>query len=199
MRFLQLLQRLKYIMFNKYTFVNCMILALISTMFPISQAAPAAQEYQIKAVFLFNFVSFITWPANSFKQESDPFRVCIFGEDPFGTVLDLTIENHTVEGREMKILRLKDLPTIRNCQILFISDSEQARQKDILKTIRALPILSVGDSENFIQQGGMIKFFSHNNKIRLGVNPDALETVGLKANANLLNLAIIERATGAGK
>jgi hypothetical protein len=176
-----------------------MILALISTMFPISQAAPAAQEYQIKAVFLFNFVSFITWPANSFKQESDPFRVCIFGEDPFGTVLDLTIENHTVEGREMKILRLKDLPTIRNCQILFISDSEQARQKDILKTIRALPILSVGDSENFIQQGGMIKFFSHNNKIRLGVNPDALETVGLKANANLLNLAIIERATGAGK
>jgi hypothetical protein len=164
----------------------------------MSQAAPAAQEYQIKAVFLFNFVNFITWPPNAFKQESDPFRICLLGEDPFGVVLDLTVEDHTVEGRDLKILRLKDIQMIRSCQILFISNSEQARHKDILKTIRTLPVLSIGDNDDFIQQGGMIKFFNHNNKIRLGVNPDALETVGLKANANLLNLAIIERG-GAGK
>ncbi len=198
MRFLQLFQWLKYTMFSKYTLIHCVAFTLISTMYPMSQAAPAAQEYQIKAVFLFNFVNFITWPPNAFKQESDPFRICLLGEDPFGVVLDLTVEDHTVEGRDLKILRLKDIQMIRSCQILFISNSEQARHKDILKTIRTLPVLSIGDNDDFIQQGGMIKFFNHNNKIRLGVNPDALETVGLKANANLLNLAIIERG-GAGK
>ncbi len=198
MRFLQLFQWLKYTMFSKYMFIHCVVFTLISTMFPMSQAAPAAQEYQIKAVFLFNFVNFITWPKNSFKQESDPFRICLLGEDPFGVVLDLTVENHTVEDRGLKVLRLKDVQMIRSCQILFVSNSEQARHKDILKTIRNLPILSIGDNDDFIQQGGMIKFFNHNSKIRLGVNPDALETVGLKANANLLNLAIIERV-GAGK
>jgi hypothetical protein len=162
-------------------------------MFPLSQAAPAAQEYQIKAVFLFNFVSFITWPSTSFKQDTDPFRICILGDDPFGVVLNVTVENHTVDGRDLKILRLKEIAATRNCQILFVSNSEQTLQKDILKVVKNLPILTVGDTEDFIESGGMVKFFSRSSKIRLEINPDALEAVGLKANANLLNLSEITR------
>lgn len=181
--------------FSQYTWIRYMVFILISAMLPISQAAPAAQEYQIKAVFLFNFVNFITWPDKSFKQNSEPFRICILGDDPFGVVLDVTVEKHSVEGRSLKIIRLKEVVAGRICQILFISELEPSRQKDILKIIRSLnlPILTVGDTDDFIQAGGMIKFFSRNNKIRLGVNPDALEAVGLKADANLLNLSEIER------
>jgi YfiR/HmsC-like len=183
------------VIFSKYTWICYMVFIVISAMLPISQAAPAAQEYQIKAVFLFNFVNFITWPDKSFKQDSEPFRICILGDDPFGMVLDVTVEKHLVEGRALKIIRLKEIVAGRICQILFISELEPSRQKDILKIIRNLnlPILTVGDTDDFIQAGGMIKFFSRNNKIRLGINPDALEAVGLKANANLLNLSEIER------
>ncbi len=196
MRFLRSSYWFKHhILLSKYAWIRYVVFILISAMLPISQAAPAAQEYQIKAVFLFNFVNFITWPNKSFKQDSEPFRICILGDDPFGVVLDVTVEKHLVEGRTLKIIRLKDIVAGKICQILFISELEPSRQKDILKIIRSLnlPILTVGDTDDFIQSGGMIKFFSRNNKIRLGINPDALEAVGLKADANLLNLSEIER------
>lgn len=196
MRFLRSSHWFKHpVLLSKYAWIRYVVFILISAMLPISQAAPAAQEYQIKAVFLFNFVNFITWPDKSFKQDSEPFRICVLGEDPFGVVLDVTVEKHLVEGRTLKIIRLKEVMAGKICQILFISELEPSRQKDILKIIRNLnlPILTVGDTDDFIQAGGMIKFFSRNNKIRLGVNPDALEAVGLKADANLLNLSEIER------
>lgn len=194
MRLLRLLNWLKHMIFlGRYAWVHCVVFIISSTMFPLSQAAPAAQEYQIKAVFLFNFVSFVTWPSSSFKQDTDPFRICILGDDPFGVVLNVTVENHAVDGRDLKILRLKEVAATRNCQILFVSSSEQTLQKDILKVIKNLPILTVGDTEDFIESGGMVKFFSRSNKIRLEINPDALEAVGLKANANLLNLSEITR------
>jgi len=160
-----------------------------------SAVPPAAKEYQIKAVFLFNFVNFMSWPSSAFNSKSEPFSICVIGTDPFGIYLDFTTDGQTAKGgRELKIKRLKDnLREIRNCHILFISDSEQNNLNTLFERTRDLPILTVSDIDNFVKKGGMVKFFSRNNKIRLGVNPDAIKTEGLIANANLLNLSQIIR------
>ncbi|WP_353570545.1 YfiR family protein [Candidatus Albibeggiatoa sp. nov. BB20] len=156
---------------------------------------PAAKEYQIKAVFLFNFVNFVSWPRSAFDNKSEPFSICVIGTDPFGIYLDFTTEGQTAKGgRGLKIKRLKDnVQDIRNCHILFISDSEQNNLNTILEKTRDLAILTVSDIDNFVKKGGMVKFFSRNNKIRLGINPDAIKAEGLIANANLLNLSQIIR------
>ncbi|MCV6637095.1 YfiR family protein [Candidatus Albibeggiatoa sp. nov. NOAA] len=163
---------------------------------PSSYAVPpAAKEYQIKAVFLFNFVNFVSWPDSAFDNRSDPFSICVVGKDPFGIYLDFTTDGQTAkDGRGLKIKRLKDnLQDIKNCHILFISDSEQNNLNVIFEQTRDLAILTVSDIDNFVKKGGMVKFFSRNNKIRLGVNPDAIKAEGLVANANLLNLSQIIR------
>jgi hypothetical protein len=156
---------------------------------------PAAKEYQIKAVFLFNFVNFISWPDSAFENKSEPFSICVIGKDPFGIYLDFTTDGQTAkDGRGLKIKRLKDnLQEIRTCHILFVGDSEQNNLNAIFERTRELAILTVSDIDNFVKKGGMVKFFSRNNKIRLGINPEAIKAEGLIANANLLNLSQIIR------
>jgi hypothetical protein len=161
-----------------------------------SYAAPTAvKEYQIKAVFLLNFVNFISWPDSAFEDQYADFSICVFGKDPFGIFLDFTTEDQTAKnGRGLKIKRIKNnLQEIQYCHILFISASEQNNLKAILDKTRNIAILTVSDIDNFVKKGGMVKFFSRNNKIRLGINPDAIKAEGLVANANLLNLSHIIR------
>ena len=94
--------------------------------------ATTAKEYQVKAVFLYNFANFITWPESAFSNASIPFRICILGQDPFGVFIDATTESQKVKNRPLQVLRLKELNATRQCQILFISDSETPRLTEVL-------------------------------------------------------------------
>jgi len=67
-------------------------------------ADTASKEYQVKAVFLFNFANFVDWPAKSFPAAATPFVIGILGDNPFGTYLDDVVRgekiaNHPVELR----------------------------------------------------------------------------------------------------
>ncbi|TLY91327.1 MAG: YfiR family protein [Gammaproteobacteria bacterium] len=47
-------------------------------------AAQPVSEYQLKAVFLFNFAQFVEWPPAALPRESAPFVIGVLGKDPFG-------------------------------------------------------------------------------------------------------------------
>ena len=42
---------------------------------------PASPEYQVKAVFLFNFVQFVEWPPRAFRDDHAPLVIGVLGED----------------------------------------------------------------------------------------------------------------------
>jgi len=158
--------------------------------------AAAVEEYQLKAVFLYNLTKgFITWPKTLFADSKLPFYICILGLDPFGEVIEDTIKGQTtLENRSLNIERItQNLTNLPDCHILFISKSEQTRLPKIFNLTSPYPILTVSDIENFAQRGGMVEFFTFQNKVRLVINSCALEKVGLKANANLLRLAKLIR------
>src|SRR5688572_23028343 len=90
-------------------------------------AAPAPSEYQLKAVFLFNFAQFVEWPAQSFESANAPFVIAVVGEDPFGEYLDTAVRGETVLGHPLVIKRYSSVSEVEPCQILYISDSELAR------------------------------------------------------------------------
>src|SRR5712691_6806881 len=58
-----------------------------------AQAAQAARpsEYQVKAVFLFNFAQFVDWPPEAVADSQAPLTIGVLGENPFGDVLDATV------------------------------------------------------------------------------------------------------------
>src|SRR5205823_3694158 len=58
-------------------------LALLLIACALAGAASPVSEYQLKAVFLFNFAHFVEWPAASLPPQSAPFVIGVLGKDPF--------------------------------------------------------------------------------------------------------------------
>jgi hypothetical protein len=156
------------------------------------RGTPALSEYEIKAGYLYNFVKFVDWPGAAFTKEESELTLCVLGEDPFGTALD-SLEGKNVKGRTFAIRRLSSRESSERCQVLFVSASEGARLGKILSGLRGSFTLTVGDMENFAEQGGIIHFLTQNNRVRFAINPAAADRAGLSISSKLLKLAIIVR------
>jgi len=170
--------------------INLSLLFLLS-LSPFSHADSLKQS-QIKAVYLFNIALFLTWPNNTFKSPEQPFRLCILGKDPFGIELDIVVENEKIEGHPVVVPRFSTVEMSRYCQILFINQAEQNNLAMIFAYLSKRPILTISSINNFVTQGGMIQFFNtQNNQVRLMIAPKTLKEIGIKASANLLEIAKI--------
>ena len=62
-------------------------------------------DYDVKAVYLYNFGRFVEWPA-SVTSKSEAFTVCVLGQDPFGPALDATLANETIAGKNLAAKRI---------------------------------------------------------------------------------------------
>ena len=156
----------------------------------VGQAAPPG-EYQLKAVFLFNFTQFVEWPREAFADPDDPLIIGVLGADPFGPYLDQTVQGEKINGRAIEVRRYRNVAEIQACHVLFISQSETARVRDILSRLRTRSILTVGDSENFAVNGGIIRFMTDKNRIKLRVNVDSAKAARLTISSKLLRAADI--------
>jgi hypothetical protein len=146
-------------------------------------------EYQIKAAFLFNFAKFVEWPPAAFAEATSPMVIGVLGENPFRDDLERTIQGKTINNRPLVIKEFRSPAEATNCHVLFISTSEKQRLPEILKSLHGTSVLTVGETDRFIETGGMINFVAEGNKIRFQINEVAAESAGLKISSKLLSLA----------
>jgi hypothetical protein len=153
--------------------------------------APAgiASEYQVKAAFLYNFGKFVDWPADSFSSPSAAFTLCVVGADPFGEILDRTVQGKVINGHPVSALRLTRHDDLRVCHIVYISPSERKAIEEILDQLRGVSVLTVGETEGLTERGGMVNFVVEDNRVRFEANPLAAERSRLRISSKLLALA----------
>jgi hypothetical protein len=169
---------------------SAILLALIAGgagLIPTFLQAEEPLEYEVKAAFLLNFTKFIEWPAEAFASPGSPVSICILGEDSFGSTLDQIVSGEAINGRKVTAQRIKRAPPPRTCQILFVSKSER-------EAARILPelgpgVLTVGERDTFIREGGMIAFVIENRRVRFDINQIVAEKAGLKLSSKLLSVA----------
>jgi len=147
-------------------------------------------EYDVKAAYLFNFGKFVRFTPPDANGERQNFDICIVGEDPLGVTLDDLTQNEQLDGKPVRVLRLKTAAEARQCAIAYISASEGSRVKNDLDALRGQPVLTVSDSDKFIQNGGMIQFVTQQNHVRFAVNLDAVRSARLGLSSELLRVAI---------
>jgi hypothetical protein len=168
--------------------VACGLLLLVGG--PTASAQPeVSREYQIKAVFLFNFAQFVEWPPAAFAGASSPIVIGVLGENPFGAYLDETVWEEKVDNRPLEIKRYRRVEEIKTCHVLFISRSEANHLEQILISLKDRSILIVGDGDDFVQRGGMIRLATPQNKIRLIINVEAAKAANLTISSKLLRSA----------
>lgn len=152
-------------------------------------AAPG--EYQLKAVFLYNFANFVEWPAGAFTDARAPLVIGVLGDDPFGKFLDEVVAGEKVQEHALSVRRFRRVEDIDRCHVLFISQSEKERLGEIFAQLRGRSILIVGDTEGFTLQGGMVRFITEKNKVRLRINLEEAKAAGLTLSSKLLRPAEI--------
>jgi hypothetical protein len=146
-------------------------------------------EYQIKALFLLNFTKYVDWPPASFAETNTPIVIGFYAEAKFGDALKKAVEGKTVSGRPISVQRIEKDGDSLKCHVLFISDSEKRRLGEILDRIKALPVLTVGETDHFTEHGGVINFVKKEDKVRLEINLDAARQAKLQISSKLLNVA----------
>jgi uncharacterized protein DUF4154 len=156
---------------------------------PAPAQRAAFDEREVKAVFLFNFVQFVSWPDQAFDGREAPIVIGILGEDPFGSVLDDVVKGELVRGRRLVVTRFRRVEDVK-AHVLFVSRSEADRYEQVLAPLRAQSTLTVGETAGFTERG-MIRFLTEQNRVRLEVNVGAAKAAGLTISSNLLRAARI--------
>jgi hypothetical protein len=155
---------------------------------PRSSADTVSAEYRLKAAFLFHFAEFVDWPEDAFK-DSTSLTYCTLGEDVFRGALDEGIDGKRLGNHLLRVQHLRQPQALQNCHILFVGGLDKKRQAAALASVKGEPVLTVGDSEQFVNEGGMIGFCLEENKVRFQINLKNAADAGLKISARLLILA----------
>ncbi len=188
----------------KKLFVTAAFLAAISSFEVCFAQAETEMEYQKKADYSYNFIKFVDWPAVAF--DGNQITVGIIGKGPppcsFDTLKGRKAKNKVVSVRQFpsfeKFLKSgkagekainEQMESIKKCHLLFICSSESNYVKDILSRLRYTNILTVSETENFLQEGGIINFIVEDKKVRFEINLDASNEANLKISSRLLQIA----------
>ena len=163
---------------------------------PAAAQGVRASASEVQAVFLFNFAQFVDWPAEAFPDPQAPLVIGILGKDPFGSILDQTVQGERIRGRPFRVERYRRVEDIKDCQILFISRSEAKRLDGILAALKGRPVLTVSNGDDFERSGGIIRFILDESKIRLSVDLEAAQAARLTFSSKLLRSAEILPASG---
>lgn len=153
--------------------------------------ADATLETKIKVAYLYNFLRFVEWPLPA----DSAFRLCIAGakkeyHKPLQVLSSRTVRTQQIIITYLEINNGADLTqSLQQCHLVFITNLMQDQQDRIINTIANAEILTIGENEDFIHQGGMINFIQQQNKIRFEVNLHAINQTQLQISSKVLRIA----------
>jgi hypothetical protein len=150
---------------------------------------PLPAEYQVKAAFLINFAKYADWPADAFASATSPIVIAVLGESRVTGEIQKVIAGRTVNGRKIVLKRLASGEDAAGCHILFISATEEQHSPNLLARLRESDILTVGESDDFLERGGIINLARRDQKIAVEVNLTAAGNARIKLSSKLLSVA----------
>lgn len=155
-----------------------------------ARAAPV-EDHQIKAVFLYNFANFITWPSRAFDGPQGAIRYCVLGDALVAETLDKTLRGETVNGRPLVLQRAQEPADLKGCHVVYLGAARRDRLAEVLRALEGSTVLTVSDIDGFAERGGIIGLVRENARMRLVINASALARASLTASSKLLSLAVL--------
>jgi hypothetical protein len=143
-------------------------------------------EDQIKAGFLLNFLRFVQWPDGTYPTPDAPIIICLVGHYELSTILSGAISGKEVDGRQIRVRLMKPSEDMRTCSLVFIGAGEERHTAQVLDNLKHTNALTVSEYPAFAKSGGMLNFYTEENKVKLEMNLDAATHANLKISAKLI-------------
>ena len=154
-----------------------------------AQADAQADEYRVKAAFLYKFGGYIEWPDRSFAHADSPLTIGVMGTDVLADELAHIVSGRSVNGRSVQVRKLRPGDSIAGLHVLFIGRADSGRLAGVLAAARGRALLTVTESDDALELGSTINFVVVDDKVRFDVAPPPAESGNLKISARLLGVA----------
>ena len=197
-------------------------LVLVATLVAASGFAAAVQsdkvdvQYRTKAELIHELAKYVG-PEPLVAGPDNTFVIGILGKDPFDGVNEARQPvNHlrvmvdarkTFNGLKLVIRQFDSAKDYQPCHVLFVSAKAaeksvewkpEERLKAAVEKTKGSPVVLVGDTKGFAQQGAVINYFltpvgGGEMSVNFELNPDAAARAGIRIDPRILRLATIVR------
>jgi len=161
------------------------VAAILAT--PLHGQGPAT-EYALKAAFLYHVPQFITWPA-AMLENTDALSICVARPDPFGGTLEELTAGEAIDGRALQVREVARTADLDGCHLLFVSAEAGARGRALLARAAESPIVTIGESPDFLDEGGLLRLRLEGRRLAFEVDVIGARQHGLELSSQLLRLA----------
>jgi hypothetical protein len=169
------------------------IIAIITIFLSIHAFKGSAQsysEYEVKLVYLYQFVKYFNWPEDSNNKEE--FIIGLYGYHDFGNLADKMYADRKFNNKSCKVISIGSAEEAKSCDLIYVLGVSKFDAMQFLKDIKGQPILTVGDQlEDFCEIGGMINFTDKTDKQRLELCPPNVENANMQVSKQLYAIARI--------
>jgi hypothetical protein len=165
------------------------VLVVAAVLMPLTVSTFARQpslEYDVKAAFVLNFVRYVEWPS---ARRTPPLRICVLQVNPFGSRLEAVVSGEQWQGGGIDVRVVPDMRRAAECHLLYVPAAAAERFTSGISLLAGQGVLTVGEDERFLEQGGMIHLFVEDNRVRFSINQKAADSADVLISSRLLRLA----------
>jgi TonB family protein len=149
-----------------------------------------ASEDQVKAAYLLNFAKLAQWPKQALPDAPSPLVIGVRGGDEdFLAVLKALVAGKTIGTHTLVVRPVSSVDEMKACHIVFFRASERKHTQAAIEGLAQAGVVSVGEDESFLRQGGMINLVRDHGSVRFEVNSDALDRSEIHFSSKILALA----------
>jgi YfiR/HmsC-like len=178
----------KQLLKNRYGRASVGVVLLILLAGMVSNAQTVSED-RVKAAYLYNFAKFVEWPAEKFASPAAPFQLCVLDDTVFQAELTRIVQGKTIAGRAVKVVPVESADEAGDCHALFVNPSRDAQVQHIVEALSRRSVLTVGETKNFCEEGGIVNFVLQDDRVQFEVNHKAANAAGLRISSRLLSVA----------
>ena len=142
-----------------------------------------ADEYSVRAAIIVNLARFALWS----EPLGDQFAICVSGEPAFAAALSAATQGKKIGDRPVRVQRLTAPVDEVDCRVLYIGRDERHVSDLLVRTSRG--VLTISDRSEFVQDGGHVRLFLRDQRLRFEINQQAAERAGIKIPAQVMALS----------
>ncbi len=145
-------------------------------------------EYDVKAVFLYNFTRYIEWPE---AVGPGGLTIVVLGESAIVAPLQEIARKRAVGQTPLVVRQCLEIGQIGRPRILFIARSAVPEIARVLEKTRGTDILTVSEAEGLAARGVAVNFVERDGTIKFEMSERTLKEARIQVSSQLLRLAIL--------
>ncbi len=152
-----------------------------------AHAAAAYPEEAVKAVFLYRFAGYVTWPAST--ANAPQFTIAVLGANNVAEQLKEFLSEHPIQGRTARVATIQGLSQLGDAQMLYIGPGVTGKLGVLIDALKDRPILIVTDQPGALEEGSTVNFLLEQQHVRFEISTAAAKRSGLLISSGLLAVA----------